>query len=74
MTSKEKLKLLEYRYSKLCRLECDLANSYNLLFTNMDNRNTLAGHMYNVIYMDCFKSVTNDIFQLLNLEGNKNEK
>lgn len=74
MTEKEKLKLIEYRYVKLCRIECDIAHSYNNLMRFTDNKNTLTGHMYNVVYMDCFKSVMNDVFELLKINGgNKNE-
>jgi hypothetical protein len=73
MTEKEKLKLIEYRYSKMCRLECDVSNSFNLLFRYMDNKNTLTSHFYNVVYFECFKSVMADVFDLLNVYGgNKN--
>lgn len=74
LTDMEILKLQEYRYSKLCRLECKTADSYNLLFRYMDNKNTLSGHIYNVVYLDCFKSIMRDVFELLEINGGNNNE
>lgn len=74
MTEKEKDLLCEYRYNKLCQLENNSVDSYNVLVRDLDNRSALNYHFYDVVYLECFKNIMCDIFELLKLkESNNNE-
>ena len=69
MTKKELEKLIEYRYSKLCRLEYNSNCSRATLerYNGFDNSELLTNHLYDVIYKECFKNLMNEVFELFSV-------
>lgn len=76
MTDNEITLLWEYRYNKLCRLENNAVSSRNLLDRYMDNHGLISCHLYDVVYIECFRHVMAEIFELLkiNEKGSNNNE